>query len=378
MTTWIVENSGIDSSTARRAEQNYHEQLNAGYERADQLFAFLLLLEWSVAVAFALLVSPYAWAGETRSIHLHVWAAIILGGVIVSLPVALTMLRPAAVITRHAVAIGQMLMSVLLIHLAGGRIEVHFHVFVSLAFLALYRDWKVLVTASAVVAVDHFLRGIFWPVSVFGIATASGWRWVEHSAWVIFEDIVLIRACRQSHRELRELAFHHAEVESAHARVEQRVQERTAALSLANHELTRQAGDLRESETLMASIIETAPDAIVTMDHLGCISEFNPAAEAIFGYSKDEAVGRLLEELIVPPTQGAAGIDRGTRLIAGSDAESGLLRCELTSFRADGTAFPAELTVTKVFREDRPPLFVGFVRDITARKLAEDRTSSGC
>lgn len=135
MTTWIVENSGIDSSTARRAEQNYHEQLNAGYERADQLFAFLLLLEWSVAVAFALLVSPYAWAGETRSIHLHVWAAIILGGVIVSLPVALTMLRPAAVITRHAVAIGQMLMSVLLIHLAGGRIEVHFHVFVSLAFL---------------------------------------------------------------------------------------------------------------------------------------------------------------------------------------------------------------------------------------------------
>src|ERR1035441_549067 len=154
MTTWILEKSWVDSSTARRAEEMYHEQLRTDYQRADQLFAVLLLLEWSAAVACALLVSPYAWAGDTRSVHLHVWAVYILGGVIVSLPVTLTILWPAAVMTRHTVAVGQMLMSVLLIHLARGRIEFHFHIFVSLAFLALYRDWKVLITASAVVAAD--------------------------------------------------------------------------------------------------------------------------------------------------------------------------------------------------------------------------------
>ena len=50
----------------------------------------------------------------------------------------------------------------------GGRIEAHFSVFASLAFLALYRDWRVLITASAVVALDHFLRGMFWPAPFSG------------------------------------------------------------------------------------------------------------------------------------------------------------------------------------------------------------------
>ena len=161
MTTLVPSQMPSERLDRRRAEQKYQEQLRTGYKQVDQLFAVLLLLEWSAAVSFAMLVTPYTWAGETRWVHLHVWAAIILGGAIVSLPVALTMLRPAAAMTRHAVAIGQMLMSVLLIHLSGGRIETHFHVFVSLAFLALYRDWRVLITASVVVAVDHFLRGHF-------------------------------------------------------------------------------------------------------------------------------------------------------------------------------------------------------------------------
>ena len=54
-------------------------------------------------------------------------------------------------------------MSALLIHLTGGRIETHFHVFGSLAILAFYRDWRVLIPATVVVALDHMLRGLFWP-----------------------------------------------------------------------------------------------------------------------------------------------------------------------------------------------------------------------
>ena len=74
-----------------------------------------------------------------------------------------------------------MLMGALLIHLTGGRIETHFHVFGSLAFLAFYRDWRVLVPATVVVALDHLLRGIFWPQSVYGVLVASEWRWLEHA-----------------------------------------------------------------------------------------------------------------------------------------------------------------------------------------------------
>ena len=95
-----------------------------------------------------------------------------------------------------------MLMSALLIHLTGGRIETHFHVFGSLAFLAYYRDWRVLIPATLVVAADHATRGIFFPQSVFGVLTASPWRWVEHATWVLFEDVFLAMGTARSLHEM--------------------------------------------------------------------------------------------------------------------------------------------------------------------------------
>jgi hypothetical protein len=177
---------GMPITTVDQTDRLYREQLHAVYCRTDQLFVILLLLEWVIGVAFALLISPYGWAGESFAPHVHVWAAIVLGGAIVSLPVTFALTRPGATMTRHSVAIGQMLMSALWIHLGGGRIEFHFHIFGSLAFLALYRDWKVLITASAIVAADHFLRGLLWPLSIYGTVMVSPWRWLEHAAWVVF------------------------------------------------------------------------------------------------------------------------------------------------------------------------------------------------
>ncbi len=105
--------------------------------------------------------------------------------------------QPGAYLTRHVVAAGQMLFSALLIHLSGGRTEMHFHIFGSLAFLAFYRDWRVLVTASAVVVLDHFLRGMYLAALHLRPWRAGQrpWRWVEHVLWVVFEDIFLIFAC---------------------------------------------------------------------------------------------------------------------------------------------------------------------------------------
>ena len=109
-----------------------------------------------------------------------------------------------------------MLMCALLIHLTGGRIETHFHVFGSLAFLAFYRDWRVLVPATVVVAADHALRGIFWPQSVYGLLTVSSWRWLEHAAWVLFEDVFLVMSCLRGTREVQQIAVRTATLERAH------------------------------------------------------------------------------------------------------------------------------------------------------------------
>jgi PAS domain S-box-containing protein len=372
MTLWTAERAAPAGSTALLAKRKFQDQLTIGYRRADQLFAVLLILEWSVAVVFALLVAPYAWNGDAASTHNHLWAAVFLGGVVVCPPIALAMFRPGAPPTRHAIAVAQMLISALLIHLSAGRVEAHFHVFGSLAFLALYRDWKVLVSASVVVALDHILRGLFWPQSVYGVLTASPWRWVEHAGWVVFEDIVLIRGCVQSLGELRELALRQAELECSYTQVEQIVRERTALLSEANEALTRQATELRASEALMSSIIETAPDAIMTLDEFGRIEEFNPAAESMFGYPKRDAEGRPLHDLVAPPGVRGADCDGIARLLPRGNGRASDRRLEVKILRAGGSEFPAELTVTPVEREDVPPMFVGFVHDITERKIAEE------
>ncbi|TKB80702.1 MAG: hypothetical protein E8D45_02955, partial [Nitrospira sp.] len=90
--------------------------------------------------------------------------------------------------------------------ITGGRIETHFHVFGSLALVAFYRDWRCLVTASAIVAADRLVRGHFWPESVYGIANPEWWRFLEHAAWVAIEDIVLVRGCFRSIAEMKFVA----------------------------------------------------------------------------------------------------------------------------------------------------------------------------
>jgi two-component system, NtrC family, sensor histidine kinase HydH len=197
-----------------RTQELFDEQLDANYARTSRMFAVLMSAEWLAGIVVALLWSPYTWAGKIHAVHLHVYIATLLGGATLSLPIVLALLRPAWPITRYVVAVGQMLWSALLIHLTGGRIETHFQIFGSLAFLAFYRDWKVLVPATAVVAADHLLRQLFWPESVYGILNPEWWRFIEHAFWVVFEDVVLVLSCLRGTQEAWDLAARHAEVES--------------------------------------------------------------------------------------------------------------------------------------------------------------------
>src|SRR5260221_7958534 len=117
---------------ARRAAELFESHRRAVFCRTDRLFAGLLLLQWAGCVACALWVSPLAWAGLSSYHHPHVWAALLLGGAVVSLPVYLALARPGEALTRHVVAVAQMLLGALLIHLTGGRNEKAFYLFASL------------------------------------------------------------------------------------------------------------------------------------------------------------------------------------------------------------------------------------------------------
>jgi two-component system sensor histidine kinase/response regulator len=239
-----------------RADDVFRAHQQALYRQTDRMFGYLMMVQWLAAIAFALLVGPFTWAGAESRIHIHVWAAVVLGGIISVVPAGLALCRPGEVSTRYTIAVAQMLMSALLIHMTGGRIETHFHVFGSLAILAFYRDWYVLIPATTVVAVDHMLRGLFWPQSVYGVLVASEWRWVEHAAWVVFEDVFLVIACVRGTRELHEIA------------------ERTAVLEQANRDSARHAieqGELIARLRLTQQQVEAATRAksefVANMSH---------------------------------------------------------------------------------------------------------------
>jgi signal transduction histidine kinase len=248
----------IPHSQSERATRLLEESKDQIYKRTDRMFAWLMVFQWLAGVAAAVWISPRTWIGTTSHIHVHVWAAVLLGGLITSFPVFMAWTRPGHVFTRHTIAIAQMLTSALLIHLTGGRIETHFHVFGSLAFLAFYRDWRILISATVVVALDHFLRGMFWPQSVFGVLAANPWRWLEHAGWVVFEDVFLLISIREGLREMCKVAERQAGLEALNETIEQQVQDRTNHLEREIRERIETQAKLEETHKQLLQVSRQA------------------------------------------------------------------------------------------------------------------------
>ncbi len=235
-----------------RALELFKEQQGSIAKHTDHIFAWLMIFQWVAGIAASLVISPRAWVGDSSYVHIHVWAAILLGAIITAVPVAMAYSSPGQTLTRHTIGVGQMLMSALLIHLTGGRIETHFHVFGSLAILAFYRDWRVLVSASAVVFVDHLLRGFFWPQSVYGVMSAPIWRSFEHAGWVGFEVTFLIISIRKSLKEMQNVAERQSNLEAVNETIERTVAERTAELTREIAERRQIEEDLKHSQAQLA------------------------------------------------------------------------------------------------------------------------------
>lgn len=124
------------------------------------------------------------------------------------------------------------------------------------------------------------------------------------------------------------------------------------------------------TEAQRASVLDAALDCIVTMDHLGRIVDFNPAAEETFGHRRVDVLGRDMSEVLIPSQLRQRHREGLARYLATGDSPILGQRMELSALRADGTEFPVELAIARIHGQG-PPLFVGFIRDITGRKALE-------
>src|SRR4051812_13567021 len=120
----------------------------------------------------------------------------------------------------------------------------------------------------------------------------------------------------------------------------------------------------------LSAYLEAAIDCVIVADASGRIVEFNPAAERTFGYSRQEALGRTMAELIVPPSLRERHTAAFARFVKTREGSMLGRRVELTGMRADGSEFPVELALSQV--EADPVLICGAVRDISATKRAEN------
>jgi PAS domain S-box-containing protein len=124
------------------------------------------------------------------------------------------------------------------------------------------------------------------------------------------------------------------------------------------------------NDALEQTVLDSALDSVVRIDQHGLVTYLNPSAERTFGYGPGEAIGRELADVIVPPALRDAHRLGLSRYMATGEAKILERRIELVAMRADGSEFPAELTVTRIDQPDGPA-FVGFVRDITERMRSE-------
>ncbi len=274
--------SDTDLSADPRVTQLFHERYRAMCVRVDHMLARLMVVQWVASIVVAAWISPLAWAGKESALHAHLLASIVVGGAITSLPVWLAAKAPGEQSTRYVIAVGQVLWSTLLVHLTGGRIETHFHFFVSLAILAFYRDVRVLVPATIIVATDHFFRGLYWPESVYGVLNPEWWRFLEHAGWVVFLDSFLFLQCDRTYKELHQ----HCEQQIALEDATQARMERLAAIgqlaASVGHELRNPLGAIRNAHTYIDRRLGDDVDPKVRR-FMGIISRELDASSKIIG-----------------------------------------------------------------------------------------------
>ncbi len=219
----------------QRTSRLLNLQRQSVYKNTDRLFAVLLPLQWIAGIIISFTLVSGVWDGVVSESDSAIRTAILLGTLITIPPFLLAILYPGKAITRYAVAIGQILISALLVNAAGNRTESYFHLFGSLALLSFYRDLRLLISASVLSFFSHQIAGFY---SVLGGANSSFniWRSLELTGWLIFENVFLTVWVRTTVTSMRQTAIRTAAIEANEERYRAVVEQTTESIALIDPE----------------------------------------------------------------------------------------------------------------------------------------------
>jgi PAS domain S-box-containing protein len=229
-----------------------------------------------------------------------------------------------------AVGFGLMSSSAFLVHLSGGYIELHFHFFVMLAFLALYQDWVPYLLAIAYVAIHHGFVGVYWPEEVYNHTAAinAPWTWAGiHAFFVLWASIGSI------------IAWRFNEMASARTRL----------------------------------ILDSVGEGIYGLDLNGRATFVNPATASMLGYEAEELLGRPMHEVLHHSEPDGNPYPKEDCPIYAAFKDGAARRVTDEVFwRRDGTSFPVEYLSTPIVDRRQLRGAVVTFNDITERKRAEE------
>ncbi len=194
----------------RRSDNLLREDEQRASRNADRVLGLALLVQWQAMLVLAIALSPTKGGWGTADKPL-LYTALGVGAVLLAAPLWWIWKRPGEPVTRFLAAAAQMGFSALFAHLVAGQWGAHYHLFASLALLALYRDWRVLALALFLAALELYFGARLWSeLTGAGSPHNGAARWLEPIGWIAFASLVLLLNVALSRRELRAAALRQA------------------------------------------------------------------------------------------------------------------------------------------------------------------------
>jgi PAS domain S-box-containing protein len=294
---------------------------------------FLLGLAWFHAIVIALI-------GPVLGYPLRLeWSAFLQDGTInhtiaeagvVAFFALLALARPGRTFKATAVGLALMSASGILVHLSGGYIELHFHFFVMVVFLALYQDWVPYLIAIAYVALHHGLVGAIAPADVYNHpdAIAAPWKWAGiHAFFVLWAAVGSVIAWR-----FNEAAFARTKL-----------------------------------------ILDVAGDGICGVDHDGKVTFANLAAQRMLGIEGEQIVGRSLGEVLGhSDAEGKPYSTANSPILQAMKQAAACVSSDEIFRRRDGTSFVVDYVSNPIIERGHVLGAVIAFTDVTNRKRAQE------